>query len=374
MKYFHASTMGRRPVMAPEGYRVDLLSLCDVPIAAANRALYQYRFSSGQTKFAVLVGLGSRLTGHSNYLRMLAVQANCPTDPYGPQGIVMEGSPMANFCGFDCDPRGLIDKVDRHKTETLDLSYRALAGFFNTLRALGIVNGRNHVPNKRLMGLMGSPVLGLIFGSLLQDPISGFENLMKFTLAAGEPRVLSIQASTIYLDRMHQGNEKNVAKFLSMGTVRTVSKNAWQTMRYSDEKQSSEIVRVNELEVTGQIGQFSVDVPDGTINIDTMNRFDNLDSLVNRGVHHGTWYTFLSRLVRAGDRGPADFVGIPIGSSDNCLLLIGRASLAEVVDRGTPPSTIADDPLGLAEPDLDDSGAHTIDSVGNWADEVIASE
>jgi len=314
--YFQACTTGVHPVMAPADYRISLLSAHPMHWGAANRGIFTLRYNCGRETITTTIGLCKRLTNSSVMLRAVAVRIKNLDNEYDEDGIIMEGCPMMGGMGVsDRNIKGFFKNVVETRIGPLDKCFRMLAGLFNSLRGLGILDGGGSVLTKRLAGFLGSTIMRPSMGTFLEDPLMGFEKLMDLIANLDKNEPLVYPLDTVHLDKYYQGNEATAARFLSNVVSNEKSRGAWIVYAPTEEKNTPQALDpIMGKVVKGHVGYFYIDVPDGPpITLDSMSTIKELGTLISRGRKNYRWAALLEGLTKSKDF-PGTLVAIPVGA------------------------------------------------------------
>lgn len=327
LDYFQASAAGAPPVMRPADYWIGLLSRNPVETRVANRGYLRLRYQSGLTEYTLHVGLAKRLTGNSNMLRFLIVQADSLDNSHPSQGVVLIGNPITGSMGYsDGSISNFQAKIPEGHHTVVDHCYRMLAGFFNALRALGILSGMNSVPIKRLLGFAGSPIIKSAMGSFLEDPLMGFHQLMRTICNAIGDIPTPTVVSEISLDRYFKGEEILARNFLNGMTNRNSSRNAWYHVPANHSFGVTEWTKPRPL-AEDFMGSFRVLDPNGAwITLEDLSSLKSIDEFIHQYRHSSKWRVFLAGITVASDRD----IHIPIGEVGDTYFVIGWSNLAEM--------------------------------------------
>lgn len=327
LEYFQASASGAPPVMRPADYWIGLLSRNPINIGVANRGYIQLRYQSGLTKYTLHVGLAKRFTGNINMLRFLIVRAESMNKEHPTQGLVLVGDPSTGSMGYsDGSISNFQAKIPEGHHSVVDSCYRILAGFFNAIRELGILSGKNSIPFKRLLGFCGSPIIKAAMGSFLEDPLMGFSKLMRTIGDAIGDIPTPTQVTDISLDRYFKGREVLVRNFLNGMTNRNSSRKAWYSVPGNASLGEAEWIDHDPLP-EDFIGDFRVLDPDGSwITLEALTELKAIDDFVHQYRLSRKWRVFLSGLRVGSDRD----IYIPIGEVGDTYFVISWNNLGEM--------------------------------------------
>jgi len=183
MKVLHSSKIAvcdrhDASVILPGDFKMKLLSRAPLSTRVASLGAFCTEFKAKNLQFTAFVGFSAKPANMNPYIRFIAVKVKSDTDICRPEGMYIEGDPLAQE-GAVYSGRKAESYIRRfcpdESIEHAHMCYNVIAGIYRMISELNLLDGKGFRPLMKTSEILLSPIGKSLLASFVDDPRGGFK-------------------------------------------------------------------------------------------------------------------------------------------------------------------------------------------------------